>query len=386
VKNGIPVNSGMLVDRRDPFFDELFERIILGSIIETPALLSQDSLVKLKPGDFFLSSHVTIFGHLRQMHYEDEPIDAITLWNRIDAHGHAERVGGIEYVGQLVTGLVLRPNVDFYARKVQAYAKRRAFTKAAMQLAELAGDAATQPEELQAQVDILAAQYRDEARAERKLVFRTGAEVAVGPAEETDWIAKPYVAVGAVTELDGKPKLSGKTTFATHLAAAAVSGVPFLGEPTSRTGVVYLTEQSEATFRAAMRRSGLIGQEQFVFLCHRDTLGWTWPEVAQAAVEKCKGLGVRLLVVDTVGQFAGLTGDSENNAGDALAAMAPLQRAAGEGLAVVAIRHERKSGGEVGDSGRGSSAFVGAADVVISLRRPGGNCRPSLRELQGVSV
>jgi hypothetical protein len=112
---------------------------------------------------------------------------------------------------------------------------------------------------------------------------------------------------------------------------------------------------------------------------------WTWPEVAQAAVEKCKGLGVRLLVVDTVGQFAGLTGDSENNAGDALAAMAPLQRAAGEGLAVVAIRHERKSGGEVGDSGRGSSAFVGAADVVISLRRPGGNCRPSLRELQAVS-
>lgn len=48
-------------------------------------------------------------------------------------------------------------------------------------------------------------------------------------------------------------------------------------------------------------------------------------------------------------------GDSENNAGDALAAMLPLQEAAGNGIAVIVLRHDRKSGGLVGESARESS-------------------------------
>jgi hypothetical protein len=48
-------------------------------------------------------------------------------------------------------------------------------------------------------------------------------------------------------------------------------------------------------------------------------------------------------------------------------------------------RHERKAGGDVGDSGRGSSAFAGAVDIVLSLRRPEGNARPTLRVLQALS-
>jgi len=41
--------------------------------------------------------------------------------------------------------------------------------------------------------------------------------------------------------------------------------------------------------------------------------------------------------------------------------------------------HEHKSGGEVGESGRGSSAFAGAPALVRSLRRGGGHTRPALR-------
>jgi hypothetical protein len=45
------------------------------------------------------------------------------------------------------------------------------------------------------------------------------------------------------------------------------------------------------------------------------------------------------------------------------------------GLAVLMLRHERKGGGEVGESGRGSSAFAGAVDVILQLKRPEGNTR-----------
>jgi hypothetical protein len=91
-----------------------------------------------------------------------------------------------------------------------------------------------------------------------------------------------------------------------------------------------------------------------------------------------------VLVVDTLGQWAGLGGDAENQAGAALETVAPLQVAAGAALAVLVLRHERKSGGEVGDSARGSSAFGGAVDVIVSLRRPGGNQRPTVRELHAL--
>ena len=65
--------------------------------------------------------------------------------------------------------------------------------------------------------------------------------------------------------------------------------------------------------------------------------------------------------------------------------MQPLQLAAAEGLAVTVARHERKSGGEVGDSGRGSSAFAGAVDIVLALRRAEGNGSPNLRVIRSLS-
>lgn len=53
--------------------------------------------------------------------------------------------------------------------------------------------------------------------------------------------------------------------------------------------------------------------------------------------------------------------------------MAPLQDAAHAGLTVIVCRHERKGGGDVGDSGRGSSATWGDVDIILQLRRPEGH-------------
>jgi hypothetical protein len=100
---------------------------------------------------------------------------------------------------------------------------------------------------------------------------------------------------------------------------------------------------------------------------------------------ECKRVGAMLLVVDTLPQFAGLTGDSENNSGDALAAMAPLHQAVDSGIGIIVVRHERKSGGDISDSGRGSSAFAGAVDIVLSLRRPEGNAKKTQRALRALS-
>src|ERR671910_2303983 len=46
----------------------------------------------------------------------------------------------------------------------------------------------------------------DGVPAERKIRFRTAREVASITPAETEWIAYPYVAKGAITEVDGKIK------------------------------------------------------------------------------------------------------------------------------------------------------------------------------------
>jgi hypothetical protein len=150
--------------------------------------------------------------------------------------------------------------------------------------------------------------------------------------------------------------------------------------------VVFLTEQSQGTFRAALSRARLTGRDDLSILYAHKAATLSWPQIVAAAVEECLRTGAQLLVVDTLPALSRLRGDSENSAGEALRVLDPLQQAAGgHGLAVLYTRHERKGGGPVGEAARGSSAFAGGADVLLSLRRPEGRYGPGVRHLQSLS-
>jgi AAA domain len=202
--------------------------------------------------------------------------------------------------------------------------------------------------------------------------FYTARELANLGDEEVRYIAAPYVAEGLITELDGKIK-QGKTTLTLQLVRAVLTRNDFLDNPTQYTPVVYLTEQSHQSFKPQLRKAGLLDRDDLVIL-HRWDLpsGFTWPMTVAAATSKAAEIGAKLIIVDTLSQFAGLQGDAENDSGSAYTALEPLQRAAQQGLAVLLPRHERKGGGDVGDSARGSSAFGGAVDIILALQRPQG--------------
>ena len=227
--------------------------------------------------------------------------------------------------------------------------------------------------------------YKEGVADERILRFKTAKEVAEETPAEVEWVARPWVAKGAITEVDGKIKAGGKTTWVTHMVRKSLDGEPFMGGPTTKTKVIFLTEQSPASFRKALERADLLKREDVLVLHWHDTRGVDWPDVARAAVNKALEFEAGLLVVDTLGQFAGIRGDAENSAGAAHEAMKPLQEAAAKGLAVLLTRHERKGGGEVGESGRGSSAFGGAVDIILSIRRGEGNVRPTVRVIESLS-
>jgi hypothetical protein len=186
------------------------------------------------------------------------------------------------------------------------------------------------------------------AKERNGLRFRSAREICASVSEQIEFAA-PYLAFGAITELDGKPKAAGKTTFVLAMIRAILDGEPFLGHPTVPGPVVMLTEQPPASLRAALVRAGLDDRDDFLLLSWADAAGSPWPEVVERAAEACRRLGARVLVVDTLPQFAGLRGDAENNAGDALEAIEPLQLLAAQGFAILVTRHDRKAGGEVGE-------------------------------------
>ena len=227
-----------------------------------------------------------------------------------------------------------------------------------------------------------AARRGDAGRA-AQLSFHTADEIASLPGAKVRWIVPPWVAAGSITEITGKAKTAGKTTFVLSAVASILRGEPFLGQATQRVRVVYLSEERPATFRVALKRAGLLGAKDLHVLFWGNAVGVPWSEVVARAAQQQDGPGV--LVVDTVGQFSGMTGDQENSSAAALEVLAPLQEVAAQGHAVIVVRHERKGGGAVGEAGRGSSAYTGAADIVMSIRRPEGRAPLTRRVLHALS-
>ncbi len=216
------------------------------------------------------------------------------------------------------------------------------------------------------------------------LPYRTPLEIAASTSEHPDWIVPGLVALGAVTEIDGKVKSSGKTTIVTYLNAAVLDGQPFLGQPTMKTNIVYLTEQTPGPFREALARANLLGRGPELRVIFRaEVTGVSWIDLVKQVAIDAKRDGYGLLVVDTLGKLAGIR--EENDAGESGRVMSPLQDAAHDGLAVIVCRHDRKGGGEVGESGRGSSAFSGDADIILQIRRPEGNQPKTRRVIESLS-
>lgn len=205
--------------------------------------------------------------------------------------------------------------------------------------------------------------------------------------EEVTWFAHGLLGGGLITELDGKAKQAGKTTLLLALTHAVLHGEEFLGQPTTYSPIVYLTEQSGPSFKRNLSRAGLLDRTDLHILLWNRVVGRKWGDIVQEARARAREVGARVLIVDTLAQFSGIRGDDENKSGAAMDTMEPLQAATTDGLAVLTSRHDRKSGGEVGDSGRGSSAFAGAVDIVLHLQRLPGDQggKERQRMLDGIS-
>jgi hypothetical protein len=215
--------------------------------------------------------------------------------------------------------------------------------------------------------------------------FRTGKQFGEQTPELTEWTIPGFAAVGGILKVDGPPK-RGKTTLITFMMGAVLRGTEFLGLKVMQGPVVLLSEQGDSSLRESLARAGLLDRENLHIATYRDLANLTWTEVVAATFRHAVEIGAVLLVIDTFHQVSKVRGEDENSSGHALESIEPVQIGADlHKIAVVLTFHDRKGGGEVGESGRGSSAYAGAVDVIMHIDRAGGNFKPTIRKLEMLS-
>jgi len=215
------------------------------------------------------------------------------------------------------------------------------------------------------------------------LPFQTASALTASAGEAVPWCVTGCLAKGSITELTAAIK-TGKSTWACYAISAVLDGRDFLGQPTRRARVLFLTEERQSTVRRALERAGIHQHPDVEVLLFGAVMRRPWPEVVAGVVAKAKAEGFGIVIVDTLSRWAAIVDDGENSAGEAAQAMRPLEEAAAQGLAVLVIRHERKGGGDITEAARGSTAFGGAADIILNLRRANTPGHPSRRVLRGV--
>lgn len=181
------------------------------------------------------------------------------------------------------------------------------------------------------------------------------------------WIVEGMVAPGCMTEVIGSVK-AGKSTFVCGMLWALLNGEEWLGKKTEKTPVLYVTEQAGVSFRKTLTRGRIQDSEDLYILTPKQIFGLDWDQAVGEIVETAEAVGARLIVVDTLARLAGLAGDDENSSGVAMRVLRPFQAIKAKNMAVVFVRHGRKSGGALNELGRGSNAYSGEMDVIVGLK------------------
>lgn len=112
------------------------EQTVLGGLMLEPEKLEEVGAV-LGPGDFFRPHHRTLYALLVAMGRDREPIELVSVIQRIRATRQPDEYGGLGYVSALPDQVVSTENLLHYARTVRLYALRRSTRDLARRLSTM---------------------------------------------------------------------------------------------------------------------------------------------------------------------------------------------------------------------------------------------------------
>jgi replicative DNA helicase len=112
------------------------ERSVLGAL-----MLDKDAIIKvanlLREGDFYKDDHNMIYEAMVELYEKHEPIDVLSLSNRLEEKGQLDKIGGSSYLATLANSVPSSSNVAHYAKVVQKKSTLRKLITTASEIVEL---------------------------------------------------------------------------------------------------------------------------------------------------------------------------------------------------------------------------------------------------------
>ena len=111
------------------------EQSVLGSL-----MLDKESIIKvadlLKVGDFYKDDHNIIYEVILELYDQREPIDVLSISNKLDERKQLEKIGGSSYLASLVNVVPSASHIVHYAKVVQKKALLRRLITSASEIVE----------------------------------------------------------------------------------------------------------------------------------------------------------------------------------------------------------------------------------------------------------
>ncbi|MEO7863583.1 MAG: AAA family ATPase [Nitrospirales bacterium] len=347
------------------------EEHVLGAVLlDNDAIETARGL--LDPGDFYATGNQIIFRGMLQLADRGEAIDNITLSDLLAGQALLGKVGGATHLAELVEETVSAANIGHHARIVAEKAQVREIRRQLQRALEVTTKADLgQVISLVEQIDLPAGSgnsiraYRPGPLHESNFKPVQASELLAEVPEPTEWILEDYLATGSLGLIAGKPK-EGKTTLIYEAAVKVAQGLPFLGRPTRKGGVLILAvEEHRRDVKLRLQNLGAEGLDGLYV--HVGALAPTANFFAEL-LTFIRDHTIRLVIVDTLAAFWSV--ENENDASEMTRAVKPLLQLARESEAcVLLIHHARKSEGSHGDEIRGSGALFGLVDVALIMKR-----------------
>lgn len=123
------------------------EQSVLGSLmIDKNAIIKIADLIS--PEDFYKDTHAKIFEAMLYLYESHEPIDLLSISNRLKETGHLEQVGGNSYLASLANTVPTAANIVHYAKIVEKKAILRKLIDNASQIVVNAYDEKNEVEDV----------------------------------------------------------------------------------------------------------------------------------------------------------------------------------------------------------------------------------------------
>ena len=354
------------------------EQAVLGSMMLSGAA-AEACRQALSRDDFYRPAHGVIFGVVTAMMLDGEPVDALTVKDRLDAAGEAARTGGAPYLHTLMAAVPSPASAPHYARIVREHAVRRRLLLAGRRIVQWArgedsdADAHGMTERALREVEAV----RDSGLGDG-ITVKTITEFMDVPdgADDYDWVVPGLLERGDRLMLTGAEG-AGKSTLMRQLAITIAAGFhPFTHlaiEP--RRVMVIDCQDSEKQIRRKIRP--LLAQARLQR--HEVSEANLWIE-ARPCMDLALDRDVSWLLrqvttvcpdIVMIGPLCNLAPRALNSDDDAAPVLAVMNMIRARGAALILEAH---AGHGLGPGGRrdmrprGSSAFLGWPEFGYGLR------------------